>query len=236
MSAIDEEDIKAIGSLPIDIKTLGPGRPVVRDGQRSTACCLLAEGFCVRSKTTWEGRRQILSIHIPGEIPDLQSLYLDVMDHDLVTLTDCRVGFIAHTAAEAMVRRRPNIAAGLWRDTLIDAAMFREWILNVGQRPAASRLAHIVAELRARLRVIGRQQGERLEMPLTQEQIGEAMGVTPIHANRIIKQLREDGVLEFQRGQVTILDEGKLEELAHFDDRYLHLKPSTDATNNRGAD
>jgi CRP-like cAMP-binding protein len=225
-SALDEEDMEAIRSLPIDPKTLGPGQHVVRDDERPTACCLLAEGFCVRSKTTWEGRRQILSIHIPGEIPDLQSLYLHVMDHDLVTLTECRLGFIPHTALRDMVRRRPNVAEVLWRDTLIDAAMFRDWIVNVGQRPATSRLAHIVVELRARLKVIGRGQGKQVDMPLTQEQIGEAMGITPIHANRIVKQLREGRVVEFHRGRVTILDEGKLEELAHFDDRYLHLKPS----------
>jgi CRP-like cAMP-binding protein len=226
ISAIDEQDVATIRSLPIDIRTYGPGQAAVRDGERPTACCLLAEGFCIRSKTTWEGRRQILSIHIPGEIPDLQNLYLHMMDHDLVTLTECTLGFIPHGALKDIVRRRPNVAEVLWRDTLIDAAMFREWIVNVGQRPAASRLAHIVVELRARLNVIGRGEGGRVEMPLTQEQIGEAMGITPIHANRIIRQLREDGVLEFHRGDVTILDERKLEELAHFDDRYLHLTPS----------
>jgi len=225
-SAIDDEDVEVIGALPMDLRSLGPNQHVVRDGEKSTACCLLAEGFCVRSKSTWEGRRQILSIHIPGEIPDLQSLYLHVMDHDLVTLTESRVGYIPHTALQDIVRQRPNVAAVLWRDTLIDAAMFREWIVNVGQRPATSRLAHIVVELRARLKVIGRGDGSRIEMPLTQEQIGEAMGITQIHANQISKQLREEGVLEFHRGHVTVLDEGKLEELAHFDDRYLHLKPS----------
>jgi CRP-like cAMP-binding protein len=225
-SVIDEEDVAALGSLPMDLRTLGPAEYVVRDGQRSTACCLLAEGFCIRAKTTWEGRRQILSIHIPGEIPDLLSLYLHVMDHDLMTLTDSLVGYIPHTALQDLVRRQPNLVAALWRDSLVDAAMFREWIVNVGQRPATSRLAHIVVELRARLKVIGRGQGNRIEMPLTQEQIGEAMGITPIHANRIIKQLREEGVLEFRRGYAVVLDESKLEELAHFDDRYLHLKPS----------
>jgi CRP-like cAMP-binding protein len=225
-SVIDEEDVAVLGSLPVDLRALGPAEYVVRDGQRSTACCLLAEGFCIRAKTTWEGRRQILSIHIPGEIPDLLSLYLHVMDHDLMTLTDSLVGYIPHAALQDMVRGRPNLVAALWRDSLVDAAMFREWIVNVGQRPATSRLAHIVVELRARLRVIGRGKGNRVEMPLTQEQIGEAMGITPIHANRIIKQLREEGVLEFRRGYVSVLDEGKLQELAHFDDRYLHLKPS----------
>jgi CRP-like cAMP-binding protein len=226
ISAIDEQDVATIRSLPIDLKTYEAGQHIVRDGERPTACCLLAEGFCIRSKNTFEGRRQILSIHIPGEIPDLQSLYLHVLDHDLVTLTECRLGFIPHAALKAVVRERPNIAGVLWRDTLIDAAMFREWIVNVGQRPAASRLAHIVVELRERLKVIGRAQGDRVEMPLTQEQIGEAMGITPIHANRIIRQLREDGILEFQRGHVIVLNENKLEELAHFDNRYLHLNPS----------
>jgi CRP-like cAMP-binding protein len=226
ISAIDDEDVANIRSLPIDLKTYEAGQYIVRDGERPMASCLLAEGFCIRSKTTLEGRRQILSIHIPGEIPDLQSLYLHELDHDLVTLTECRLGFIPHTALKVLVRQRPNVAEVLWRDTLIDAAMFREWIVNVGQRPAASRLAHIVVELRERLKVIGREHGDRVEMPLTQEQIGEAMGITPIHANRIIKQLREDGVLEFHRGYVTVLNENKLEELAHFDDRYLHLTPS----------
>jgi CRP-like cAMP-binding protein len=225
-SAIDDRDVASIRSLPIDIRVYGPGRAVVRDGERTIACCLLAHGFCVRSKTTWEGRRQILSIHIRGEIPDLQSLYLHVMDHDLVTLTECTLGFIPHAALQEMVRERPNVAAVLWRDSLIDAALFREWIVNVGQRPAASRLAHIVVELRERLKVIGRGAGPEIEMPMTQEQIGEAMGITPIHANRIIRQLREDGVLEFQRGHVTVLDEPKLQELAHFDGRYLHQRPS----------
>ncbi len=148
------------------------------------------------------------------------------MDHDLVTLTECTLGFIPQVALKNMVRQRPNVAEVFWRDTLIDAARFREWIVNVGQRPAASRLAHIVVELRERLRVIGRGEGAQVEMPLTQEQIGEAMGITPIHANRIIRQLREDGVLEFNRGYVTVLNERNLEELAHFDGRYLHLSPS----------
>src|SRR6202000_2209053 len=103
---------------------------VVREGQRPTHCCLVAAGFCVRTKTTGDGKRQILSIHIPGEIPDLQSLHLQVMDHDLVTLTDSRLEFISHSVLRSLHRRRPKVAEVFWRDTLIDAAMFREWIVN----------------------------------------------------------------------------------------------------------
>jgi CRP-like cAMP-binding protein len=225
-SAVTDEDIKAVDALPFSVREYPAERNIVGDGQRATECCLIIKGFCARSKTTSEGRRQILSIHIPGEIPDLMSLHLHVMDHDLSTLTPCTLGFINHDALRLLHRRQPNLADMFWRDTLIDAAMFREWIVNVGQRPAPARLAHVIVELRERLKVIGRVNGASFEMPLTQEQIGEALGITAVHANRVIKQLRQDGVVELHRGRVTVLDEGKLLELAGFDDRYLHLSPA----------
>lgn len=225
-SEISEEDIKEIDALPIAVKSYPAEWPVVRDGDRATDCCLIVEGFCVRSKTISDGKRQILSIHIPGEIPDLMSLFLHVMDHDLVTLTPSTLGFISHQTLQKLHRRRPNVAEVFWRDTLIDAAMFREWIVNVGQRPAPARLAHVIVELRERLKVIGRIEGNSFEMPLTQEQIGEALGITAVHANRVIKQLRQEGIVAFHRGRVEVLDENKLLELAGFDGRYLHLSPA----------
>ncbi|OKO81536.1 Crp/Fnr family transcriptional regulator [Bradyrhizobium sp. AS23.2] len=224
-SGISEDDVKEIESLPISVRQFPAETPVVRDGERATNCCLIADGFCVRSKTIASGKRQILSIHIPGEIPDLMSLFLHVMDHDLITLAPSTLGFISHDTLQKLHRRRPNVAEMFWRDTLIDAAMFREWIVNVGQRPAPSRLAHVMIELRERLRIIGRVDGSSFEMPLTQEQIGEALGITAVHANRVIKQLRQEGVVELQRGRATVLDERKFLELADFDDRYLHQSP-----------
>jgi CRP-like cAMP-binding protein len=225
-SGISEEDIKEIHALPIAVREYPAERTVVSDGQRATECCLIAEGFCARSKTIGDGKRQILSIHIPGEIPDLMSLFLHVMDHDVWTLTPCTLGFIRHETLQRLHRRQPNVAELFWRDTLIDAAMFREWIVNVGQRPAPARLAHVMVELRERLKVVGRVNGNSFEMPLTQEQIGEALGITAVHANRVIKQLRQEGIVELYRGRVTVLDEGKLMELADFDDRYLHQSPA----------
>jgi CRP-like cAMP-binding protein len=209
------------------VKQYPAEKTVVSDGQEATDCCLIADGFCARSKTIGDGKRQILSIHIPGEIPDLMSLFLHVMDHDLSTLTPCTMGFISHETLRRLHRRRPNVAEIFWRDTLIDAAMFREWIVNVGQRPAPARLAHVMTELRERLRIIERLNGNSFEMPLTQEQIGEALGITAVHVNRVIKQLRQEGIVEFNRGRVSVLNETKFEELADFDDRYLHLSPTT---------
>jgi CRP-like cAMP-binding protein len=225
-STPSSEDIEAIRSLPLFIKQAEAHHFVVRDGQRPTHCCLVAVGFCVRTKTTGDGKRQILSIHIPGEIPDLQSLHLAVMDHDLVTLTPATLGFIEHHTLRELLRRRPSLADLFWRDTLIDAAMFREWIVNVGQRAAPSRLAHVVAELHERLKSIKQIDGNTFEMPLTQEQIGEALGITAVHANRVIRQLRQEGILEFSRGRVTILNQQALLDLAGFDGRYLHQSPA----------
>jgi len=226
VSGLDDADIAAIRALPINVRHWDAGRTIVSDGERPTDCCLVIEGFCVRAKTILDGQRQILSIHIPGEIPDLQSLHLHRMDHDLIAVAPSTLGFISHTSMRALTRTNPNIAEVLWRDTLIDSAIFREWIVNVGQRPAASRLAHTVVELRRRLAVIGREAGDTFEMPLTQEQISEALGITPVHANRIIRQLRDDGIVDISRGRVTVLDEAKLADLAQFDDRYLHQSPT----------
>jgi len=226
VSGLEQAEREAIRALPIMVRKLEPGRAIVRDGDRPAECCLLVEGFCVRAKTTSTGQRQILSIHIPGEIPDLQSLHLHVLDHDLVTLSWCTLGFISHTALRALTRAMPRISELLWRDTLIDAAMFREWIVNVGQRPAPNRLAHIIVELRERLAVIGRVADNGFEMPLTQEQLGEAMGITPVHANRVVRQLREENVVDLARGRVTVLDEDRLQAVADFDARYLHQTPS----------
>jgi CRP-like cAMP-binding protein len=226
VTGLDDADIAAIRGLPINVRHWEAGRTVVSDGSRPTECVLVIEGFCVRAKTTVTGQRQILSIHIPGEIPDLQSLHLRRMDHDLVAVAPSTLGFISHASLRALTRENPNVAEVLWRDTLIDAAIFREWIVNVGQRPAPSRLAHTVVELRRRLAVTGRAAGDTFDMPLTQEQISEALGITPVHANRIIRQLRDDGIVDINRGRVTVLDETKLADLAQFDDRYLHQDPS----------
>ena len=226
VSGLDDADIAAIRALPINVRHWEAGRTIVSDGERPTECCLVIEGFCIRAKTTASGQRQILSIHIPGEIPDLQSLHLHRMDHDLIAVAPSTLGFISHTSMRALTRANPNVAEVLWRDTLIDSAIFREWIVNVGQRPAMNRLAHTVVELRRRLAVTGREAGDTFEMPLTQEQIGEALGITGVHANRVIKQLRQEGIVELHRGRVTVLDERKFLELADFDGRYLHQSPT----------
>lgn len=148
------------------------------------------------------------------------------MDHDLITMTPATLGLIPHIAIREMHRVRPRVAEIFWRETLIDAAMFREWIVNVGQRQAPSRMAHLILELKRRLEVVGPVVANSFPLPITQDELGDALGLTAVHVNRTIKQLRDGGLLEFQRQTVKILNEPKLRELADFDELYLHQSPS----------
>jgi CRP-like cAMP-binding protein len=223
---IDEEDERAIRKLPITIKQMGDDEAIVSVGDRPSACCLVIEGFVLRSKIVGHGGRQILAFHQPGDIPDLQSLFLHVMDHDVSTLGNCILGFIPHAPLAELIKSRPNIAEALWRDTLTDAAIFREWICNVGQRTATIRMAHLVLELYTRLKAVGRTDGPSFQFPVTQALLAEALGISAVHVNRVVQQLRGERLLEFERGQIKILAEARLKDLADFDDLYLHLDPS----------
>src|SRR5689334_19937078 len=150
-TALDDADQRAMAALPIRVERRGANETIVATGDRPSVCCLVVDGFLIRSKTVADGRRQIFAFHQAGDIPDLQSLFLHVLDHELSTLCDCTLGFIPHDALRALVRQRPSVAEALWRDTLVDSAIFRDWICNVGQRPGVSRMAHLIMEIYTRL-------------------------------------------------------------------------------------
>jgi CRP-like cAMP-binding protein len=186
---------------------------------------LLVEGFLCRYKMLPDGKRQILSLHVPGDVADLQSLHLAVMDHSLGTLVPSRAAFITHEALRGIIRAYPEIADAFWRDTLIDAAIFREWIVNVGSREAYARLAHLICELFCKLHAVGLTDGNTFYLPITQAELGDATGLSTVHVNRSLMQLRADGLITLERGRCTIRDHGRLRDAGTFDPAYLHLKP-----------
>jgi CRP-like cAMP-binding protein len=222
---LDKDDIGAIKTLPMSVKKLPVRTSIVAEGDRPAHCCLMIDGFAIRSKTTDEGRRQILSIHIPGDIPDLQTLHLKVMDHDFRTLSPCTIGYIPHDALRTLTRARPMIAEALWRETLVDSSIFREWIVNVGRRPAAQRLAHLLLELRERLAVVGLADSREYELPMTQSDLADALGLTSVHVNRVMQALRGDRVLDVKKFTVKLGDAENLMEIGDFDPLYLHQNP-----------
>src|SRR5262249_34990161 len=143
-------------------------------------------------------------------------------DHDFATLTPATVGLISHAVLRQLFRERVRVAEALWRETLIDAAMFREWIVNVGQRPGPAKLAHLLLELKHRLALVGRTGGNSFELPLNQQELADCLGITSVHVSRVMKELRERGLVDFQRQRVLVRDEEGLAELGDFDPLYLH--------------
>jgi CRP-like cAMP-binding protein len=201
-------------------------KDAVRDGDVPSESCLLIEGFMHRYKMLPDGRRQILAFHTPGDIPDLQSLHVSVMDHSLAATVASTVAFIRHDDIKALIRRSPTTGDLLWRDTLIDAAIFRAWMVGLGQRSARGHMAHLVCEVFTRLRAVGLTDGNACPLPLTQTELGEALGLSTVHVNRTLQELRAEGLLQFQKGRLQILDWRGLKEAAQFDPTYLQLRDS----------
>ena len=222
--ALSDDEKNALQSISGTVETLDARSDIVREGDRPSACCLILDGFACRYKLSESGKRQVTSFHIPGDIPDLQSLHLDVMDHSLGTLTPSKLVFLSHGTVRTLIRRCPRIGDAFWRDTLIDAAVFREWILNLGQREAYGRIAHLLCELYVRLRSVGVTKGHAFGLPLTQAERGDALGITTVHVNRTLQDLRGEGLITLQAGSVTVLDWERLREAGEFDPTYLHLK------------
>jgi CRP-like cAMP-binding protein len=165
-----------------------------------------------------------VSFSLPGDIPDLQSLHLKVLDNGIGTISPCSVGFITHEDLRDLCTGYPRITAALWRGTLIDAAIFREWVLNVGRREAYTRMAHVFCELLVRLRAVGLTKDYTCDLPITQAEFADALGVTNVHVNRVVQQLRADGLIELSGDRLNILDWNQLKRVGEFDPTYLRLE------------
>jgi CRP-like cAMP-binding protein len=228
ISPLSEMEKQHLRQLPLTAEEIDADQDIVREGDRPSECCLLVEGFTCRYKFTEEGKRQIFSFHTPGDIPDLQSLHLRVMDHSLKTITPCRVAFIRHETLAQLTRECPHVGDLLWRDTLIDAAVFREWMIGIGRRSAYTRIAHLLCEVFIRLRAVGLSDGDKCEFPITQNEIGDALGLSTVHVNRSLQELRADGLIELQRSTLTILDWDAFKKAGEFDPIYLHLQSGVD--------
>jgi CRP-like cAMP-binding protein len=226
---LSDEERRAIFGLPMTVRTFATDKDIVREGDRPSECFLVVEGFAGSYKHSGDGKRQFMSFYTPGDIPDLQSLHLDVMDHNISTLVPSKLAFIPHAALHEATRRYPGLAAALWRDTLIDAAIFREWIVNVGRRPAYARTAHLLCELAVKLRAVGLMADWTFELPLTQAELGDAMGLSTVHVNRTFQELRANGLIRSEGRTLIIEDWGALKKAGEFDPTYLHL------TNRRAA-
>jgi CRP-like cAMP-binding protein len=223
ITSISEDEKTAILDLPVKLVDLRADADIVREGDRPSQCCLLVEGFLCRYKNLANGKRQIMAFYVPGEIPDLLSLHIDVMDHSLATIVPSKVAFIPHHALGKLIDQNSRIANAFWRETLIDAAAFREWIVNVGSRDAYGRIGHLICEVFLKLKAVGLTNGNTFDFPITQGEIGDATGLSTVHVNRSIMDMRKDGLIILEKGRCKIRDLNRLQEAAMFDPTYLHI-------------
>jgi CRP-like cAMP-binding protein len=221
---LSEADRALIGKLPITARSLAADQDLVRTGEGASECWLLLDGYLYRHKETSDGRRQILSVYVPGDIPDLASLYLSRSDHTLSALGPAVAAHVPHSALQEMISASPALMRALQREMLVDAAIFREWILNIGTRQAVSRVAHLLCEIATRLRIVGLAKDLSFILPMSQADIGEATGISTVHANRVIQDLRSRGAIEWRNKTLRILDWDALVSIADFSPAYLHLR------------
>jgi CRP-like cAMP-binding protein len=225
-SPLSDTEQRVLLGLPRHLARLDRSSYLVREGDAPAACAVLLSGFAYRNKIAGDGGRQILSVHLQGDLLDLQNCLLPVADHSVQALTRIQVAYIPYQALLAAAGNYPAIAQALLHDTLVDGSIFREWILNVGRRDARQRIAHLLCELAMRQEAAGLCKGPEYEWPMTQAEIADAAGLTTVHVNRTLQSMRSDGLISTSTGRVAILDWPGLQAAGDFTPTYLH-QPAT---------
>lgn len=215
-------DRDAILALPFKVTSYESGAYLVREGDRADKCALLMTGFAFRHKLTGAGTRQIIAIHVPGDLLDMQNLFLDYADHNVQMLSRSDVLTVSRSAFGALAKSAALIGHAVLLGVLVDASVYREWILNIGRRDARGRVAHLICEIAARLDMEGLPPGQDYELPMTQEQLADALGLTPVHVNRVLRILEDDGLILRKSRQIRLPHWEQLRRASDFDDRYLH--------------
>lgn len=222
---LDQSDREALLSLPHKVKSFGKHEYVVRERDRSTHCGVMLSGYSIRHKIVSHGARQIVAIHMQGDVVDLQNSMLRTADHSVQMLIGGDVAMIPRGEIQQLVMDRPRLAFAMWQDTLVDGSIFREWIANVGRRDARTRVAHLLCEFALRLKVAGIGEENDYELPMTQEELADAVGLTAVHVNRTMKSLQRDGLITRPTSRSILIENWKkLAAAGDFDSTYLHLK------------
>ena len=207
-----------------DIRTVAADQVVIRAGAELDESLLLLEGWLARARDLAKGERQVTEIHLPGDFADLHSFTLKKLEHNVISLTPCTIAAVPHARLKEMTEEHPHLTRLCWFSTNLDAAIHREWAVSLGRRPALARTAHLLCELYTRVEIVGRTNGNSYEFPLTQVELAECLGLTSVHINRTLQELRSRKLIELEQRQVTLLDLPKLKEIAEFDPAYLYLE------------
>ncbi len=207
----------------VNTRTLEPRSDVLRQGDVPTVAHILLDGHTYRYRLLRDGRRQITAILVPGDICDLEAVMRGRADYNVAALTSCVLGELPTNAIADPTAADPELARILWRRLLRDEAISREWLVNMGCRTALERVAHLVCELRVRLQAVGLTKDDTFKVQMTQGELADVLGLSAVHINRVVKQLRENGLVKFSQSTMSILNVPALEKLAEFDSAYLEM-------------
>lgn len=216
---------EALLALTMREKNFEMGQDFRQTDWRTAFCSLMVEGFSARYKLMSNGRRQITALHLPGDFVDLQDFLLSGSDYDIMALSPCRVALADHESLKALTNESPEATRLLWIDTLVDAAVQREWLVAMGRRTALGHLSHLICELFLRLKVVGLTSNWSFRLPLTQADIADVLGLSMVHVNRMLKKLRSDEVMIWNNQVVSIINWDRLVDIAEFDPNYLAFRP-----------
>jgi CRP-like cAMP-binding protein len=220
---LTDAQANALKALPYRREQVEAPRTLIREGAEVTNCCVLVSGFAGRSKLNRNGDRQFVSFQVPGDILDIQHILLPTADHTLQMVKAGSVAFVAREHLREMMRADEAIADAIWRDCLIEASIFREWVLNVGRRDAVTRIAHMLCEFFTRYQNAGLGDPKGVILPFTQEMMADATGLTTVHINRMIRRLREAGAVSGRARDLRVSNFETMKEIAQFNPAYLHL-------------
>jgi CRP-like cAMP-binding protein len=222
---LSPDEVAIVEGLSTRRKRFAAKTDIVLEGDRPHNSCLLLSGFAGRYNVLNDGRRQITAVHIAGEFVDLHSLMLAQMDHSVLALTECEISLVPHEMLRELTRTHPHLARLMWTLTVIDAAVHRQWLVAAGRLSSLAQVAHFLCEMYVRLDVVHQTDGFSYRLPLSQNELSDTMGLSLVHINRTLQELRRDGLIEWQGDQVRILDWVRLSALAEFDPTYLNLEP-----------
>ena len=221
---LSPDDREAVLEVQGEIRTLKRHEDIVKAGDRPSAAVVVLGGFLQRYVSRRDGSRQIHAFYVPSDAPSLESLQLDVMDNSLCAIVQSTVGIVPHSELLTLMQGRPQLLRLIWRSSLIQAAMFREWLMRNSRLPADAGMAHLFCEIFFRSEAAGLVENGSCEMPVTQEMLADALGLTGVHVNRTLQTLRDTAMVDHKAGRLFVHDIERLTGYADFDPTYLHLR------------
>ena len=219
---LSDENRRMLENAPREVKVIDPRQDIIKEDDKPDYVHLILDGWAARYKVLPNGNRSIMAYLIPGDLCDVHVTLLNQMDHSISTLSTCRIAFIPRETMYEIMCGDGQLSRAIWWSILVDQAILREWLVTVGQRSAAKRVAHLICEMLLRSKAVGLTEDSSFDLPLTQEELADTMGISAVHMNRTLQELRSQGLITNKGKRMIVNDAERLFAFADFNPNYLH--------------